>query len=149
MLVAGYELEIMLTFHTETIGISSKEVWQYNANKKWYNETRIAMTDVSDYNFFALVLLTMHLLIEQLYQQIVLQVFLNIRSYNFNSVFIEKNIQLLYTFDMLDSAGGIIYAMCRLDYPNSRCNGHFNMPTNSVTLGLLIPGSRYRTESNS
>ena len=38
--------------HTETIGISSKEVWQYNSAKKWYYETRIAMTDVSDYNFF-------------------------------------------------------------------------------------------------
>ena len=38
--------------HTETIGISGKEVWNYNANKKWWYETRIALTDVSDYNFF-------------------------------------------------------------------------------------------------
>ena len=38
--------------HTETIGISGKEVWNYNANKKWWYETRIAITDVSDYNFF-------------------------------------------------------------------------------------------------
>ena len=38
--------------HTETIGISGKEVWNYNANKLWYYETRIAITDVSDYNFF-------------------------------------------------------------------------------------------------
>jgi hypothetical protein len=38
--------------HTEITGISSKEVWNYNANKLWYYETRIAVTDVSDLNFF-------------------------------------------------------------------------------------------------
>ena len=36
----------------EITGISGKEVWNYNANKLWYYETRIAVTDVSDLNFF-------------------------------------------------------------------------------------------------
>ena len=36
----------------EITGISSKEVWQYNSGKKWYYETSIAQTDVSDGNWF-------------------------------------------------------------------------------------------------
>jgi len=38
--------------HTEVTGISGKEVWNYNANKLWYYETRISLTDISDANFF-------------------------------------------------------------------------------------------------
>tara|TARA_R100001509_G_scaffold113882_1_gene69053 strand:- start:516 stop:1313 length:798 start_codon:yes stop_codon:yes gene_type:complete len=36
----------------EITGLSSKEVWQYNSSKKWYYETSIAVTDVSDGNIF-------------------------------------------------------------------------------------------------
>jgi hypothetical protein len=38
--------------HTEVTGISGKEVWNYNANKLWYYETRISLTDISEANFF-------------------------------------------------------------------------------------------------
>ena len=38
--------------HTEVTGISGKEVWNYNANKLWYYETRISLTDVTEGNFF-------------------------------------------------------------------------------------------------
>ena len=36
----------------EITGISGKEVWNYNANKLWYYETRISLTDVTEGNFF-------------------------------------------------------------------------------------------------
>jgi hypothetical protein len=36
----------------EITGISGKEVWNYNANKLWYYETRISLTDVSEANYF-------------------------------------------------------------------------------------------------
>ena len=36
----------------EVNGISGKEVWNYNANKLWYYETRISLTDVTEGNFF-------------------------------------------------------------------------------------------------
>ena len=36
----------------EVNGLSSKEVFQYNEGKQWWYETRIAVTDVSDYNIF-------------------------------------------------------------------------------------------------
>ena len=38
--------------HTEVTGISGKEVWNYNANKLWYYETRISLSDVTEANFF-------------------------------------------------------------------------------------------------
>ena len=34
----------------EIQGIAGPEVWQYNANQKWWFETSIAITDVSDLN---------------------------------------------------------------------------------------------------
>ena len=36
----------------EDNGIASKEVWQYNSDKKWWFETRVAVTDVTELNFF-------------------------------------------------------------------------------------------------
>jgi len=36
----------------EVNGVSGKEVWNYNANKLWYYETRISLTDVTEGNFF-------------------------------------------------------------------------------------------------
>jgi len=36
----------------EDNGIASQEVWQYNANKKWWFETRVAVTDVTELNWF-------------------------------------------------------------------------------------------------
>ena len=36
----------------EITGLSGKEVWNYNANKQWWYETRIAMTDVTEANIF-------------------------------------------------------------------------------------------------
>jgi len=36
----------------EITGISGKEVWNYNANKLWYYETRISLSDVTEANFF-------------------------------------------------------------------------------------------------
>jgi len=36
----------------EINGLSGKEVWNYNANKLWYYETRITQTDVSEGNIF-------------------------------------------------------------------------------------------------
>ena len=38
--------------HTEVTGISGKEVWNYNANKLWYYETRISLSDVTEANYF-------------------------------------------------------------------------------------------------
>ena len=36
----------------EITGISGKEVWNYNANKLWYYETRISLSDVTEANYF-------------------------------------------------------------------------------------------------
>ena len=37
---------------SEVNGLSGKEVWNYNANKLWYYETRISLSDVTEGNFF-------------------------------------------------------------------------------------------------
>jgi hypothetical protein len=36
----------------EITGISGKEIWNYNSGKQWWYETRIAVTDVTELNFF-------------------------------------------------------------------------------------------------
>jgi hypothetical protein len=36
----------------EDNGVASKEVWQFNSGKQWWFETRVAVTDVTELNFF-------------------------------------------------------------------------------------------------
>ena len=36
----------------EITGISGKEIWNYNSAKQWWYETRIAVTDVTEMNWF-------------------------------------------------------------------------------------------------
>jgi len=120
--------------HTETIGISSKEVWQYNSAKKWYYETRIAMTDVSDYNFF----------VGFADNAFVDPATVPTDCIGFSHLEATTSIQFLsrknssgVSFDMLDSAGGSTYEMQDSTIPTQSATV-FAMPTNSVTLGFLF-----------
>ena len=36
----------------EITGLSGKEIWNYNSGKQWWYETRIAVTDVTEMNWF-------------------------------------------------------------------------------------------------
>jgi len=120
--------------HTEVVGVSSKEVWQYNSGKKWYYETRIAITDVSDYNFFV---------------GFALDAFADPATVprdciGFSHLEATTSIQFLSrkdaagtSFTMLDSAGGSAYAMADSTIPTQTATV-FSMPTNSVTLGFLF-----------
>jgi len=68
----------------EDNGIASQEVWQYNANKKWWFETRVAVTDVTELNFF--VWFRSKWIYKSSCSSCKRNWFLSLRRYNFNSV---------------------------------------------------------------
>ena len=116
----------------EALGISSKEVWQYNANKQWWYETRVALTDVSDYNFF----------VGFADNSYVDPVALPADGIGFSHLEDTTTIQFVSrkngagtSFDMKDSAAGSNYTL-QDSAIASQSATVFAMPTNSVRLGF-------------
>ena len=116
----------------EENGISSKEIWQYNSGKQWWYETRIAVTDVSDYNFF----------VGFADNAFVNPVAVPTDCIGFSHLEDTTSIQFLSrknsagtSFDMKDSAAGSTYTMQDSTVPTQTATV-FAQPTNSVRLGF-------------
>ena len=130
--------------HTETIGISGKEVWNYNANKKWWYETRIAITDVSDYNFF----------VGFADNAFVDPSALPVNCIGFSHLEATTSIQFLSrkdsagtSFTMLEAGSTYVMADSTVATQDATT---FEMPDNSVRLGFLFEpaGSRPTVTAN-
>ena len=113
---------------------ASEDVFQYNANKPWYFETSIAVTDVSDLNIWVGFALNGYANPNALPSD----------GIGFSHLEDTTTIQFVsrkdaggVSFDMLDSAGGSTYAMADSTIPTQSATV-FAMPTNSVTLGFLF-----------
>ena len=116
----------------EDNGIASKEVWQYNANKQWWFETRVAVTDVSELNWFVGFAVDGYTSPAALPTDCI----------GFSHLQDTTSIQFLSrkdgagtAFDMKDSAAGSTFAMLDSTVPTQTATV-FAQPTNSVRLGF-------------
>ena len=130
--------------HTETIGISGKEVWNYNANKKWWYETRIALTDVSDYNFF--VGFADNAFVDPSVVPTDCIGFSHLEATT-SIQFLSRKNSAGTSFDMLEA--GSTFAMLDSTVATQDATT-FEMPSNSVRLGFLFEpaGSRPTVTAN-
>ena len=116
----------------EDNGIASKEVWQYNANKQWWFETRVAVTDVTELNWFVGFAVGGYTSPAALPTDCI----------GFSHLEDTTSIQFLSrkngagtSFDMKDSAAGSTFAMLDSTVPTQTATT-FAQPTNSVRLGF-------------
>ena len=116
----------------EDNGIASKEVWQYNSSKQWWFETRVAVTDVSELNFFVGFAVGGYTSPAALPTDCI----------GFSHLEDTTSIQFLSrkngagtAFDMTDTSGGSTFAMLDSTVPTQTATV-FAQPTNSVRLGF-------------
>ena len=116
----------------EVNGLSSKEVFQYNEGKQWWYETRIAVTDVSDYNIF----------VGFADNAFVDPATVPTDCIGFSHLEDTTSIQFLSrkngagtSFDMTDTSGGSTFTMLDSTVPTQTATV-FAQPTNSVRLGF-------------
>ena len=117
----------------EVQGIAGPQVWQFNANQKWWFETSIAITDVTELNTwvgFALngyadsdTLPTDGIGFSHLQDTTTIQ-------------FISRKNGAGVSFDMLDTAGGSNFTMLDSTIPTQTATVQAK-PTNSVRLGFV------------
>ena len=116
----------------EIQGIAGPQVWQFNANQKWWFETSIAVTDVSDLNTWvgfaqngyadSDTLPTDGIGFSHLQDTTSIQ-------------FISRKNGAGVSFDMLESSGGSTFAMLDSTVPKQTATVQAK-PTNSVRLGF-------------
>ena len=118
----------------EDNGIASQEVWQYNANKKWWFETRVAVTDVTELNFFVGFAANGY----------TSPAALPANGIGFSHLEDTTSIQFVSrkgaagtSFDMKDSAAGSTFTMLDSTVPTQTATV-FAQPTNSVRLGFTF-----------
>ena len=118
----------------EDNGIASQEVWQYNANKKWWFETRVAVTDVTELNFF----------VGFAADGYTSPAALPANGIGFSHLEDTTSIQFVSrkgaagtSFDMKDSAAGSTFTMLDSTVPTQTATV-FAQPTNSVRLGFMF-----------
>ena len=118
----------------EDNGIASQEVWQYNANKKWWFETRVAVTDVTELNFFVGFAANGY----------TSPAALPANGIGFSHLEDTTSIQFVSrkgaagtSFDMKDSAAGSTFTMLDSTVPTQTATV-FAQPTNSVRLGFAF-----------
>ena len=111
-----------------------EDVWQYNANKAWYFETKIAVTDVSDLNTFVGFASNAY----------VDPVALPDDGIGFSHLEDTTTIQFVsrkdgggVSFTMLDTAGGSNYTFADSSITAQSATA-YNMPDNDVRLGFLF-----------
>ena len=116
----------------EVNGLSSKEVFQYNSGKQWWYETRIAVTDVSDYNIF----------VGFADNGFVDPATVPTDCIGFSHLEDTTSIQFLsrkngagVSFDMTDSSGGSTFTFEDSTVPTQTATT-FALPSNSVRLGF-------------
>ena len=116
----------------EDNGIASKEVWQFNSGKQWWFETRVAVTDVTELNFFVGFAINGYTSPAALPTDCI----------GFSHLEDTTSIQFLSrknaagtSFDMTDTAGGSTFAMLDSTVPTQTATV-FAQPTNSVRLGF-------------
>jgi len=118
----------------EDNGIASKEIWQYNANKKWWFETRVAVTDVTELNWFVGFAATGY----------TSPAALPANGIGFSHLEDTTSIQFVSrkgaagtSFTMKDSAAGSTFEMLDSTVPTQTATV-FAQPTNSVRLGFMF-----------
>jgi len=118
----------------EIAAAQTEDVFQYNANKLWYFETKIAVTDVSDFNTFVGFGANAY----------VDPVALPDDGIGFSHLEDTTTIQFVsrkngagVSFTMLDSAGGSTYALADSSVTTQSATA-YNMPDNAVRLGFLF-----------
>ena len=118
----------------EDNGIASQEVWQYNANKKWWFETRVAVTDVTELNFF----------VGFAADGYTSPAALPANGIGFSHLEDTTSIQFVSrkgaagtSFDMKDSGAGSTFEMLDSTVPTQTATV-FAQPTNSVRLGFAF-----------
>ena len=116
----------------EITGISGKEVWNYNSAKQWWYETRIAVTDVTEMNWF----------VGFADNAFVDPATVPTDCIGFSHLEDTTTIQFLsrkngagVSFDMVDTAGGSTYTFQDSTVPTQTAST-LAMPTNSVRLGF-------------
>ncbi len=116
----------------EVQGIAGPQVWQFNANQKWWFETSIAITDVTELNTWVGFALNGYADSDTLPTD----------GIGFSHLQDTTSIQFIsrkngagVSFDMLESAGGSTFAMLDSTVPTQTATVQAK-PTNSVRLGF-------------
>ena len=116
----------------EITGLSGKEIWNYNSGKQWWYETRIAVTDVTEMNWF----------VGFADNAFVDPATVPTDCIGFSHLEDTTTIQFLSrkngagtSFDMTDTAGGSTFAMLDSTVPTQTAT-QFEIPSNSVRLGF-------------
>jgi len=116
----------------EITGISGKEIWNYNSGKQWWYETRIAVTDVTELNWF----------VGFADNAFVDPATVPTDCIGFSHLEDTTSIQFLSrkngagtSFDMPVTAGGSNYTLEDSSVPTQTAT-QFEIPSNSVRLGF-------------
>ena len=116
----------------EITGLSGKEIWNYNSGNQWWYETRIAVTDVTEMNWF--VGFADNAFVDPATVPTDCIGFSHLEDTTTIQFLSRKN-SAGTSFDMTDSAGGSTFAMLDSTVPTQTAT-QFEIPSNSVRLGF-------------
>ena len=116
----------------EVTGLSGKEIWNYNSAKQWWYETRIAVTDVTELNFF--VGFADNAFVDPATVPTDCIGFSHLEDTTTIQFLSRKN-SAGTSFTMTDTAGGSTFAMLDSTVPTQTAT-QFEIPSNSVRLGF-------------
>jgi len=116
----------------EITGISGKEVWNYNSTKQWWYETRIAVTDVTEMNWF--VGFADNAFVDPATVPTDCIGFSHLEDTT-TIQFLSRKDSAGTSFDMVDTAGGSTFEMLDSSVPTQTAT-QFEIPSNSVRLGF-------------
>ena len=116
----------------EITGLSGKEIWNYNSGKQWWYETRIAVTDVTEMNWF--VGFADNAFVDPATVPTDCIGFSHLEDTTTIQFLSRKNSAGSY-FTMTDNAGGSTFAMLDSTVPTQTAT-QFEIPSNSVRLGF-------------
>ena len=116
----------------EITGISGKEIWNYNSGKQWWYETRIAVTDVTELNWF--VGFADNAFVDPATVPTDCIGFSHLEDTT-TIQFISRKNGAGTSFDMPVTAGGSNYTLEDSSVPTQTAT-QFEIPSNSVRLGF-------------
>ena len=116
----------------EITGLSGKEIWNYNSGKQWWYETRIAVTDVTEMNWF--VGFADNAFVDPATVPTDCIGFSHLEDTTTIQFLSRKN-SAGTSFTMTDTAGGSTFAMLDSTVPTQTAT-QFEIPSNSVRLGF-------------
>ena len=116
----------------EITGISGKEVWNYNSTKQWWYETRIAVTDVTELNWF--VGFADNAFVDPATVPTDCIGFSHLEDTT-SIQFLSRRSRAGTSFDMTDTSGGSTFEMLDSTVPTQTAT-QFEIPSNSVRLGF-------------